>query len=104
MSNRVMRCKLKIWEAFVPDWHTTNLKYYADQGIEMPESERHALHVRMGAVWEGSTEAQVASENAIFGAATPQASFDALIRNPAVIEKLLNAQGKEVYVDFTVAE
>lgn len=62
---------------------------------EMMEYHR----VRFGAVWEGSTEAQAASENAIFGKATPTAEFTATIMNNEVA-KLLDP-GKSYYVTFT---
>lgn len=57
--------------------------------------------VEFGAVWEGSPEKQAESENAIFGQQTPQARFDATIRNQAVIDKL--QPGKKYYVTFTEA-
>lgn len=56
-------------------------------------------NVRFGAVWEGSTEAQQQSENAIFGSMTPCAEFNASICNPAVIEALV--PGRAYYVTFT---
>lgn len=59
------------------------------------------VKVEFGAVWEGTTEKQAASENAIFGHQTPQARFDATIRNQAVIDKLV--PGKRYYVTFTEA-
>lgn len=58
--------------------------------------------IRMGAVWEGTTEAQQQSENAVFGKWTPMASFDACIGNPNVTEKL--EVGQEYIVTFTLAE
>lgn len=57
--------------------------------------------VRFGAVWEGSTEKQAMSENAIFGHYTPCAEFNASIMNQAVIDKLV--VGKKYYVTFTEA-
>jgi hypothetical protein len=57
--------------------------------------------VSFGAVWEGSTEKQASSENAIFGHQTPSARFDATIRNQAVIDQLV--PGKKYYVTFTEA-
>jgi hypothetical protein len=59
------------------------------------------VKVEFGAVWEGSPEKQAESENAIFGKQTPQARFDATIRNQAVIDKL--QPGKKYYVTFTEA-
>lgn len=56
--------------------------------------------VKFGAIWEGSTEKQVASINAIFGEATPLAEFNALIREDTIIAKLV--AGKRYY--FTVTE
>jgi hypothetical protein len=65
------------------------------------EFGKPAAKVRMGAVWEGSTEKQQASENAVFGAMTPMAEFNATIYNEAVLEQL--EQGRTFYVDFTLA-
>ncbi len=77
---RVMRCKLKLHHI----------------GNSPRDGDKYAA-VRFGAVWEGSTEKQM-SENAVFGAATPVAEFNAIIHNQDVIAKL--EVGKEYYLDF----
>lgn len=64
-------------------------------------SQMQASRLRFGAVWEGSTEKQQMSENAIFGHWTPCAEFSAQVRNAGVIEKL--KEGKKYYVTFTEA-
>jgi hypothetical protein len=79
--SKVMRCKLKL--------HTKG---------DNPEN----FNVTMGAVWEGTTEAQAASENAIFGKWTPCAEFKCNIQNPNIFESLVI--GQEYYVDFIAAE
>lgn len=82
----VMRCKLICHSVF-----------------PKPETGDQNMHaVYFGAVWEGSTEKQQVSENAIFGKMTPAASFTANICNPEVIAKL--KQGAHYYVDFTPIE
>ena len=60
-----------------------------------------AARMRFGAVWEGSTEAQQKSENAVFGHWTPCAEFTATVNNEAVVDRLV--QGKKYYVTFTEA-
>jgi hypothetical protein len=57
--------------------------------------------VRFGAVWEGSTEKQQASESAVFGHWTPYAEFSASILNQHVVDQLV--QGKKYYLTFTEA-
>jgi hypothetical protein len=61
----------------------------------------HLAQVRLGAVWEGSTELQRASENAIFGHWTPCASTDLTIRDPNTSEFF--KPGRKYYVTFTEA-
>lgn len=61
----------------------------------------HLSQIKLGAVWEGSTEAQRQSENAIFGHWTPSAFVDMHIRNPAASEFFKT--GKKYYVTFTEA-
>lgn len=80
---KVMRCKLQLHG-------------------KLSHGENLGGHVRFGGVWEGSCEAQAASENAVFGNMTPMADFSATIRNQAVFDKL--EPGKRYYVDFVVAE
>lgn len=55
-----------------------------------------AARLRFGAVWEGSTDNQQRSENAVFGHWTPCAEFTATVVNAAVVDKLV--QGKKYYV------
>ncbi|AJY66459.1 MULTISPECIES: hypothetical protein [Burkholderia] len=85
----VMRCKLQL--------HDITTVRYAGQDT----SKRAGATVRFGAVWEGSTEKQAASENAIFGEATPMAEFKATIQNGVVVDALV--PGKKYYVTFTEA-
>jgi hypothetical protein len=70
-------------------------------GFDKDNNQLPCNQVRFGAVWEGSSENQAMSENAIFGHWTPCASFEATIMNQAVIDKL--AVGKKYYVTFTEA-
>lgn len=86
MSKQVMVCKLTLNEMAE--------HRFANQTEPMAK-------VSFGAVWEGSTEKQSASENAIFGHQTPCARFDATIRNQSVIDAL--KPGKRYYVTFTEA-
>lgn len=86
MSNEVMRCKL-VYRGSTPAYGHT-------------ETEP-SLSVNFAALWEGSTEAQQASENAIFGKMTPSAAFNGVIRNPAVLENLKGKEGKRFIVTFT---
>ncbi len=87
MNDQVMICKLML--------HDVTTTRYAGQ------DKPPAGTVRFGAVWEGSTEKQQASENAIFGAMTPCAEFKATIHNQTVLAKL--NPGKKYYVTFTEA-
>jgi hypothetical protein len=57
--------------------------------------------VSFGGVWEGSTENQQKSENAVFGHWTPMAEFKATIFNEHVLENL--KPGKKYYVTFAEA-
>lgn len=61
----------------------------------------HLAQIRLGAVWEGSTELQRASENAIFGYWTPNGEVNLTIRNEAA--SAFFKPGKKYYVDFTEA-
>lgn len=63
--------------------------------------DREGFTYRFGAVWEGSTEKQQASENAVFGHYTPYAEFNCSIFNDHVNEQL--EVGKAYYVDFSEA-
>lgn len=79
MDHKVMRCKLKLNHLVLNDAKTVG-------------------QVRFGAVWEGSTEKQQASENAVFGQWTPFGEFNATIMNPDVLAAL--EVGAEYYLDF----
>lgn len=61
----------------------------------------HLAQIKLGAVWEGSTEAQRKSENAIFGFWTPSGAVDLTIRNPVASGFFI--PGKKYYVTFTEA-
>jgi hypothetical protein len=67
------------------------------KGIDQP----YVAKVEMGAVWEGSTEKQALSENAIFGNATPWGQVVLGIKNPTAAEFF--KPGKRYYVTFTEA-
>jgi hypothetical protein len=89
----VMVCKLQLHE-ITPKQHNACID--KDNKPTLPISI-----VKFGAVWEGSSEKQAMSENAIFGHWTPTAFFNASIANEAVIDKLV--PGKKYYVTFTEA-
>jgi len=98
MSERFMICKFQIHSATkVPLTH----KKMADGSYQ---GDKMAVMVKMGAVWHGSNEAQAKSENAIFGEATPQGEFNATIANPALFEHLLANVGRQVYIEFSLAD
>lgn len=86
LPGRVMVCKLTLNELAE--------HRFANQTEPM-------VKVVFGAVWEGSAEKQAASENAVFGHQTPQARFEATIRNQVVIDALV--PGKRYYVTFNEA-
>lgn len=71
-----------------------------DHEINDPELP-HMAQIKLGAVWEGSTESQRASENAIFGHWTPSAFLDMHIRNPDAAKFF--KPGKKYYLTFTEA-
>lgn len=68
---------------------------------EYDPEQPHLSQIRLGAVWEGSTDLQRASENAIFGYWTPCASVDMTIRRPETADFF--KPGKKYYVTFTEA-
>ena len=84
MSTKI-RCKFKV-VSVVQDYFKT-------------ESDEASVKVAMGAVWEGSSEKQL-SENAVFGAMTPQASFEAVFKCKAA-ERI--KQGDIVYATLEIA-
>lgn len=88
MSNTIMRCKLRC-TAIVPQ------PEFADKNYP------HRTQVTFGAVWEGNTESQQQSENAIFGKMTPMAHIAMTLCNPDVIAKL--KVDTQYYVDFSEA-
>ena len=90
MSQQVMICKLQLHDV------QPGGTLCASDNSPLPVSR-----VRFGAVWEGTTEKQQASENAVFGHWTPCAEFTASIMNQAVIDKMI--VGKKYYVTFTEA-
>jgi hypothetical protein len=90
MSDAIMICKLQLHSI-----EAGGTMFGADN------SEMSSSRLRFGAVWEGSTEKQQMSENAIFGHWTPNAEFTASVRNAGVVEKL--KEGKKYYVTFTEA-
>lgn len=65
-----------------------------------PESDPR-VQINLGGVWEGSSEAQAKSENAIFGEATPAAWLSMAIANP--VAAAFFQSGKKYYVTFTEA-
>lgn len=101
--SHLMRCKLQLH----------GVERFADRSMAVkgkdgntryvPDPASVAIRVKFGAVFEGSKEAQAQSENSIFGEMTPTASFEATIKNPALVDALTNAIGREFYVDFSLA-
>jgi hypothetical protein len=73
---------------------------HQNSGTADPEASKSA-HIKLGAVWEGTTEKQQASENAIFGKASPWGSIEIGIMNPPAAEFFKT--GKKYYVTFTEA-
>lgn len=74
----------------------------ADMGKEVGSASSYAS-VRLGAVYEGWPEGKdgAATENAIFGRATPCGEVSMQIANPAAAAFF--KPGKKYYVDFTEA-
>lgn len=64
MSTKI-RCKFKVLDV-APDYY------------KQPNDEA-SVRVFLGAVWEGSSEKQL-TENAVFGAMTPQAELNAVFK------------------------
>lgn len=89
MSDAIMVCKLQLHSA-------TPARSSSNTGGELT-----GAYVKFGAVWEGTTEKQAMSENAIFGHWTPCAEFNASILNQHVVDQL--QVGKKYYVSFTEA-
>lgn len=90
LPSQIMVCKLQLH----------SVEGGASQFVNKDETLTGA-RVRFGGVWEGTTENQRASENAVFGYYTPCAEFNATILNQHVVDKL--KQGKKYYVTFTEA-
>jgi len=59
------------------------------------------VQIRLGAVWAGSTEAQQASENAIFGKWTPMGELNMTLKNPEAV--VFFKHGKKYYITITEA-
>lgn len=80
------------------------MQCHQNEGTAQVEEEgkyASSARIRLGAVWEGSTDKQRMSENAIFGFWTPSGSVEMHICNPAAAEFF--APGKKYYVTFTQA-
>jgi hypothetical protein len=88
-QKQVMVCKLQL--------HSTT----PATGSASDNSPLSGARLRFGGVWEGSTEKQAASENAIFGHWTPNAEFAATVLNQHVVDQLV--VGKKYYLTFTEA-
>jgi hypothetical protein len=71
-----------------------------NSGVADPEKQSTA-RIKLGAVWEGTTEAQQQSENAIFGKWSPSGAIEISIMNPPAAEFF--KAGKKYYVTFTEA-
>ena len=84
--------------------HQVVAKMQCHGNTSVPQSDveqPHLFSISLGGVWEGSTEAQRKSENAIFGHWTPMADLKMSIRNPAAAEFF--KPGKKYYLTFTEA-
>lgn len=80
------------------------MQCHANEGTarpETPDCSMSTARIRLGAVWEGSTEKQQESENAIFGKWTPSGSVELSICNPPAAEFF--KPGKKYYATFTEA-
>jgi hypothetical protein len=71
-----------------------------EPGSYGPDNDQ-SKKIRLGAVYEGSAEKQAASENAIFGKATPWGEITLGIVNPNAI--VFFKPGKKYYCTFTEA-
>jgi hypothetical protein len=74
---------------------------HGSEGVPNANADYGECAVSFGAVWEGTTEKQQASENAIFGKWTPSGSIHLRLANPAAVEFF--EYGKKYYVTFTRA-
>lgn len=92
VPHQAMVCKLQLHVCEVAPSKSSD----KDNQLTLP-----VARVRFGGVWEGSSENQAASENAIFGHWTPHAEFNATIMNQHVIDQL--KPGQKYYVSFTEA-
>jgi len=96
----VMTCKLQLHN--IETSRSPEYKVTEDRQVILDQTKEIRSHrVSFGAVWEGTTERQAQSENAIFGEQTPCAEFKATIKNEAVAALLV--PGKKYYVTFTEA-
>lgn len=87
--NKFMRCKFQV--------HTVK---------HVGGNDQPGVLVEMGAVYEADEKKRndPANENSIFGKYTPHGSFAATIYNPNLVKLLPSLLGKQIYLDFTVAE
>ena len=76
------------------------MQCHDNSGVADPDKTTTA-RIRMGAVWEGTTEAQQQSENAIFGKWSPSGAIDLSIMNPPAAAFF--KPGKKYYCTFTEA-
>jgi hypothetical protein len=83
--------------------HMVVCKFQCHDKGPRPEGNQDngTCNVRMGAVWEGTTEKQQASENAIFGKWTPGGEVRLTLANPAAAD--LFVAGKKYYVAIVEA-
>jgi hypothetical protein len=81
------------------------MQCHSKQGTARPESDSNGSvsveTVRFGAVWEGTTEAQQQSENAIFGKWTPNGEMMLGLVNPNAANFF--QKGKKYYLTITEA-
>ena len=85
MSTKI-RCKFKVLSV-QPDYYKS-------------EKDEASVRVQLGAVWEGSSEKQL-TENAVFGAMTPQAELNAVFKCKAA-ERF--EEGSNVYVTLELGD
>lgn len=76
------------------------MQCHGNQGEASLEKDTNAT-ITLGAVYEGSSEKQAASENAIFGKYTPWGEVKMGIKNPAAAAFF--TPWKKYYITFTEA-
>jgi hypothetical protein len=73
--------------------------HVAQEGLSQHDDKGEcSLTVSMSALWEGSTEKQRLSENAIFGKSMPHMDIIMTIKDPVAARQFV--QGKKYYVTF----